>query len=73
LCIWTSNTDKAILYNNLARLYLLTNDFSGALKANKIFLENISTESFNILPQRQENKNFSFVAENKNKIELISF
>jgi len=57
----------------LARLYLCLKDFSAALKANRLCLENISLESNSILCERLQNKNFSFIAENKNKQELISF
>ena len=73
LRLWASNIDKAILYNNLARVYYTLNDASAALKANKLSLELISIESNNILRDRLQNNNFSSVAENKNKIELISF
>lgn len=73
LRLWSSNIDKAILYNNLARIYYTLNDSSAALKANKFCLELISIESNNILRDRLQNNNFNIFAENKNKIELISF
>ena len=70
LRLWNTNTDKAIIYNNLARVYLLLNDVSAALKANKLCLDYISIESNAILRERLQNQNFSLIAENKNKIEL---
>jgi hypothetical protein len=73
LRLWTSNIDKAILYNNLARLSLCQNDSAAALKANRLCLENISSESNSILRERLQNKNFSLIAENKSKQELVSF
>lgn len=71
--LWSSNIDKAILYNNLARIYYTLNDISAALKANKLCLEIVNIESNLILRERLQNSNFSLIAENKNKIELISF
>lgn len=73
LRLWSSSIDKAILYNNLARVYLTLKDSSAALKANKLCLELISVESNNILRDRLQNTNFNLIAENKNKIELISY
>jgi len=73
LRLWNSNIDKAILYNNLARIYLILNDFSASLKANKLCLDIITNESNFILKERIKNSNFNLLAENKNKIELISF
>lgn len=73
LRLWTSNIDKAILYNNLARLSLSLKDSVSALKANRLCLENISLESNSILRERLKNQNFSLIAENKSKQELVSF
>ena len=69
-----SNIDKAIVFNNISRLYLCANDYSLALKFNKICLEVILSESNIILKDRlskSDNNNLSI--ELKNKAELISF
>ncbi len=71
LRLWSSNIDKAILYNNLARIYYTLNDTSSALKASKLCLELISIESNNILRDRLQNNKMNLITENK--IELISF
>lgn len=73
LKLWNTNSDKAIVYNNIARIYLSLNDSSAALKANKLCLDHISIETNIIFRERIQNQNFNLIAENKNKIELISF
>lgn len=68
-----NSVDKAIVFNNIARLYLCVNEQSAALKANKLCFENISIEATNILKERLINPNYYLLVENQSKFELISF
>ena len=68
-----STVDKAIVYNNITRLYLIVNDCSSSLKYNKICLEHILTESNLILKDRFSKSDNNFAIETKNKAELLSF
>lgn len=68
-----SNIDKAIVFNNITRIYYSLNDFSSAIKSAKLCLENIIIEANIIQKERLSITNYTLISENRNKVELISF
>ena len=68
-----SNIEKAILYNNMARMYLSLNEIKSSLNSNKLCFENIVMEAAIVLKERLIKPNYTLITENKYKIELISF
>lgn len=68
-----SNIDKAIVFNNIARIYFSLNDYSSAIKSTKLCLDNIIIEANIIQKERLSIPNYTLISENRNKVELISF